>query len=80
MLLEAWDPVARKRVGSLRSVRADVQGRFRVYGLAPGTYRIVSTLDVEDPDENEIATLYPQTMQVELGRDHQLDLDLAGIR
>jgi hypothetical protein len=80
VLLEAWDPIENKRLRDLRTVRADMQGRYQVYGLAPGTYRILSTLDVESPGPAEIGGLNPRTLKVELGRDTQLDLDLSVIR
>jgi hypothetical protein len=80
VIIEAWDPVANHRVLDLRTVRADMQGRFQIYGLAPGTWRILSTLDLESPDSFEIETLSPKTLKVEVGRDHQLDLDLSVLR
>ncbi|HXA49793.1 MAG TPA: carboxypeptidase-like regulatory domain-containing protein [Candidatus Acidoferrum sp.] len=80
VLIEAWDPVANRRVLDLRTVRADMQGRFQIYGLAPGMWRVLSTLDLESPDSFEIDTLSPRTLKVEVGRDHQLDLDLSVLR
>jgi hypothetical protein len=80
ILLEAYDAATRKRVQDLRSFRADMQGRYRIYGLAPGTYRLVSTFDLEAPDSDEFETLRPVTITVEEGRDHSLDLDLSEIR
>jgi hypothetical protein len=80
VLLEAYDPQTRKRLLDLRIVRADMQGRYQITGLAPGTYRIVSTFDYDSPDVDELDTLYPRTIKVEEGRDQQLDLDLSVIR
>jgi hypothetical protein len=80
VIIEAWDPVANRRVLDLRTVRADMQGRYQITGLAPGTWRVLSTLDLESPDSFEIDTLSPKTIKVELGRDHQLDLDLSVLR
>jgi hypothetical protein len=80
VLIEAWDPVLNRRILDLRTVRADMQGKYQIYGLAPGTYRIVSTLDLESPDPLEMDTLGPRTIKVELGRDQQLDLDLSVLR
>jgi hypothetical protein len=80
VLLEPWDAVHNQRAGDLRTVRADVQGRYQIYGLAPGSYRILSTLDVESPDAGEFAALSPRGILVEAGRDHQLDLDLSALR
>jgi hypothetical protein len=80
VLLEAYDPQTRKRLLDLRIVRADMQGRYQITGLAPGTYRIVSTFDYDSPDVDELDTLYPRTIKVEEGRDQQIDLDLSVIR
>jgi hypothetical protein len=80
VLLEAYDPDNHKRIHDLRSVRADMQGRYQFFGLAPGTYRVLSTFDIETPDSSEVDTLYPKTIKVEEGRDQQLDLDLSVLR
>ena len=64
-----WDPVANRRVLDLRTVRADMQGRFQIYGLAPGMWRVLSTLDLESPDPFEIDSLSPKTLKVEVGRE-----------
>jgi len=80
VLLEAYDPENRKRIHELRSARADMQGRYQFFGLAPGTYRVLSTFDIETPDPAEVDTLYPKTIKVEEGRDHSLDLDMSVLR
>jgi hypothetical protein len=49
--LEAWDPTARARLAPPRRAIADPQGRYRFPDLPPGSYRIVSSFDFEDPDE-----------------------------
>jgi hypothetical protein len=79
-VLPSWDPVANQRILELRTVRADMQGRYQIVGLAPGTYRVLSTLDVESPDAAEFDSMRPKTVKVELGRDQQMDLDLSTIR
>jgi Carboxypeptidase regulatory-like domain len=80
VLIEAWDPVNNKRILDLRTVRADMRGRFQVFGLAPGTWRLLSTLDVEDPDAAEMEQLLPKSLKVEAGRDYSMDLDLSVLR
>lgn len=80
ILIEAWDPVNNKRIHELRTVRADMRGRFQVFGLAPGTWRLLSTLDLEDPDSAEMEQLIPKSLKVEPGRDYPLDLDLSVLR
>jgi hypothetical protein len=79
VLLETYDPDTRKRIHDLRTFRADMSGRYQIYGLAPGTYRVLSTFDLETPEPDEVELLSPRTLKVEEGRDHQLDLDLAMI-
>ena len=80
VLVEAWDPVNNRRIHELRTVRADMRGRFQVTGLAPGMWRFLSTLDLEDPDAAEMEQLQPKSLKVEAGRDHSLDLDLSVLR
>jgi len=80
VLIEAWDPMLNRRILELRTVRADMQGRYQIFGLAPGTWRILSTVDLETPDAAEMEALYPKTVKVELARDLQLDLDLSVLR
>jgi hypothetical protein len=48
--LEAWDTVAKGRVGELRVTRTDMRGQFAFTGLAPGPYRVLSTFEYASPD------------------------------
>jgi hypothetical protein len=80
VLIEAWDPVNNKRIHELRTVRADMRGRFEVFGLAPGAWRLLSTLDLEQPDAMEMEQLSPKLLKVEAGRDYPMDLDLSVLR
>jgi len=48
--------------------------------LGPGTYRVLSTFDIESPEIAEVEALYPRTVKVEEGRDQQLDIDLSVLR
>lgn len=74
--LEPYEPLSRKRVGDLRIVRTDVRGQYRFEGLAPGSYRILSTFEYLAPDVEtmDIARALPVTIDTrnELSRD--LDL------
>ncbi len=74
VFLEAWDPAANKRVLDLRTTRTDTRGQFTFAGLGPGTYRILSSFDFQDPDGNEMQA--GKIVQVEAGRDVVQDLEL----
>lgn len=80
VFLEAWDPVNRRRRMDPITVRTDIHGQFRLAGLAPGTYRLVSTFEYGSPDAGDIDAMSPRTVAVEEGRDQQQDLDLYVIR
>jgi hypothetical protein len=78
--LEAYDEVNRKRVVDLRSTRTDLRGKYSFTGLAPGTYRVVSTFEYQAPLTGDIDAMRPKVVTVEEGRELQLDLDLWSIR
>jgi hypothetical protein len=80
VFLEPWDPKDRKRLGDPHIVRTDMQGRYELIGLAPGTYRLVSTFEYANPESFDIDEMRPRTLVVEEGRDQQQDLDLFVIR
>ena len=78
--LELYNVDARKRLIDVREVRTDIQGHYQFYGLAPGNYRVVSTLEFLSPDSATMDSANPRTVQMEEGRDTTLDLDLYVIR
>jgi hypothetical protein len=80
VFLEPWDPVNRRRLGDPRSVRTDMQGRYELIGLAPGTYRLVSTFEYLNPEAGDVDEMRPRMVVVEEGRDQQQDIDLFVIR
>jgi hypothetical protein len=75
VFLEAYDEVARKRMVELRITRTDVKGHYNFVGLAPGTYRLVSTFEYQAPTTADIDAMSPRVFLVEEGRDQQQDLD-----
>lgn len=77
--LEAWDATARKRVGELRAVRSDAQGRFQFDGLAPGAYRVLATFEYLNP-EVETMDQSAQEISVTGHAEKALDVDLYVIR
>jgi hypothetical protein len=80
VFLEPWDSTNRKRLGELRTIRTDMQGHYELIGLAPGTYRLLSTFEYLSPESADIDEMRPRTLVVEEGRDQQQDLDLFVIR
>ena len=80
VFLEPWDPKNRKRLGEPRTVRTDARGQYELIGLAPGTYRLVSTFEYQNPEAADIDDMRPRTILVEEGRDQQQDIDLFVIR
>jgi hypothetical protein len=80
VFLEPWDTKDRKRLGDPLTARSDMQGRYELTGLAPGTYRLVSTFEYLNPEVVDIDEMRPHTVVIEEGRDQQQDLDLWVIR
>ena len=80
VFLEAYDEVTHKRVVDLRSTRTDMRGKYSFAGLAPGTYRLVSTFEYQAPATGDIDAMNPRVFRVEEGRDQQQDLDVWVIR
>ncbi len=80
VFLEAFDEITHKRVVELRATRTDLRGKYTFAGLAPGTYRVVSTFEYEAPDVRELDSMSPKVVKVEEARDQQLDLSLFVIR
>ncbi|MEO8592932.1 MAG: carboxypeptidase-like regulatory domain-containing protein [Candidatus Solibacter sp.] len=74
--LEAYDEVTRKRVLELRSTRTDLRGKYSFQGLAPGSYRVVSTFEYRSPATGDIDTMRPKVVTLEEGREQQQDLEL----
>jgi len=80
VFLEGFDPMTRQRVTELRVVRTDGHGMYRFQGLAPGTYRVLSTFEFQSPDVEAMEMAAAPTLKVEAHTDQQYDLDLYGIR
>jgi Carboxypeptidase regulatory-like domain len=80
VFLEAWDPDNRKRLLELRTTRTDSSGRYVFTGLAPGTYRVMSSFEYLAPDPASIDLASPHTVQAEAHSDLAMDLDLYGLR
>jgi hypothetical protein len=76
VFLEPWDAVNRKRRMDPITVRTDIHGQYQLAGLAPGTYRLVSSFEYSSPEIADIDAMSPRTVTVEEGRDQQQDVDL----
>jgi hypothetical protein len=80
VFLEPWDRANSKRLMDPIVVRSDVQGKYELTGLAPGTYRLFSSFEYLYPEDSDIEAMSPRLLIVEEGRDQQQDLDLYVIR
>jgi protocatechuate 3,4-dioxygenase beta subunit len=78
--LEAYDPTAGKRVAELRTAISDMHGQYRLDGLAPGTYRILSTFEYLFPDMETMGVSGAQLVTVDAHSELSRDLDLYLIR
>jgi hypothetical protein len=80
VLLEGYDPVSRQRVLDLRETRTDTRGRYRIEGLAPGDYRILSTFEYRAPETDVMDATGARGVKLASAQDLQLDLELFGVR
>jgi hypothetical protein len=80
VFLEAYDLERRKRVKDFQMVRTDVNGGYRFSGLAPGSYRLLSTFDYRTPDAAVMELSVVKTATVDEGHDVIQDLDQYVVR
>lgn len=80
VFLESYDLEKQRRLTDLRVTRTDMQGRYQFAGLAPGTYRVLSSFEYQMPDSMSISGAAPKILIVEAGRDAAQDLDLYVLR
>jgi hypothetical protein len=74
--LEAFDPLSNKRLVDLRKTLTGPRGEYRFSGLTPGSYRVVSSFEFDDPDEGMMETARAATVSLESGKDPSQDLEL----
>jgi len=74
--LEAFDPETGRRLADVRVTRTDAHGQYRFRDLAPGVYRILSTFEFEDPDEETMGAAGARsvTLSEATGSEQALDL------
>jgi hypothetical protein len=80
VFIESFDPRERRRLKDLATTRTDVRGHYQFYGLAPGTYRVLSTFEYQSPDEAAMERTSPRLVTIEGGRNQVQDLDLYVIQ
>jgi hypothetical protein len=80
VFLEPYDAERRERLAGPRVVRADMHGRYEFTGVAPGSYRILSTYEYQMPDADSMTNASAQGVAVQQGQRLQMDLDLYVIR
>jgi hypothetical protein len=74
--LEAIEPSSQKRLSDLGKILTDTHGDYRFVGLTPGSYRIVSSFQCEDPDEGTMETVRAKTVVVSPATEAAQDLEL----
>lgn len=73
--LEAFDPAAHRLLKEVQVTRADTHGQYHFDDLAPGSYVVVSSFDLDPPDSaSDIHGA--KTLKVEESREVVQDLDL----
>lgn len=78
--LEGYDPEQRKRVTDLVVGLTDSRGQYQFRGLAPGSYRVLSTFEFQHPDVEVMDRSGAKLVNVQEGGDTPQDLDLSVIR
>jgi len=68
------DAAARRSLHGDRVVLADVKGHAHFDGLPPGDYRVLSTFDVSEMDQEILDEAAAQTIHVDLGQAASVDL------
>ncbi|MCP5109210.1 MAG: carboxypeptidase regulatory-like domain-containing protein [bacterium] len=79
VFLNAYDDELRRRLGGIRSARADHLGIFRIPGLPPGTYEVISSYQINQPEEAGWQRGLGQTVEVVEGEETVSDLPLTSI-
>lgn len=80
VFVEPYDPNTRQRLGEPRIARTDLQGTYRFDGLAPGSYRILSTFEYYAPDAGVMDVPEARTLRIDAQTSAQTPLDLYVIR
>ena len=76
VFLESEDLDPARRITPAFTTRTDVHGQYRFSGLAPGTYRVLSSFEYLIVDPTTMAQPAAKSVVVENTHDSQQDLDL----
>jgi hypothetical protein len=74
--LEPFDPDTGKRLADVHKMLTDARGEYRFGGLPPGSYRIVSSFEFEDPDERTMESSLPKVIALKAASEVVQDLEL----
>ena len=64
----------------VRVTRTDTRGQYQFYGLAPGSYRMLSSFEFQMPDSAVLDAANARVVKTEEGRDLSVDLEIYVIR
>lgn len=78
--VELWDTATKRRANDLLMTRTDVRGQFSFTGLAPGTYRILSTFEYAAPDSESMEASGAVSVLVAANGEAVKELELYIIR
>lgn len=79
VLLRAADPELAQRLGGVRMARTDGQGKFRIAGLPPGRYELLSSYQAHEAEDGLGRPGAATAVRLEEGERAELDLVLASI-
>jgi protocatechuate 3,4-dioxygenase beta subunit len=74
--LEAFDPATGQRLAELRQALTNARGEYGFSGLTPGSYRIVSSFEFDEPDERTMEAARAKLLAVKAGSDSVQELEL----
>ena len=76
VFLESIDAESHKRLKELAGTRTDARGTYQFTGLPPGTYRLLSTFDFDNPDVGNDGGRTGKDGDVEGRQSRACDLEL----
>ena len=74
--LEAFDAATGQRLADLRQTRTGARGEYHFAGLTPGTYRILSSFEFENPEEKTMESARARIVSVKTGNESVEELEL----
>ena len=76
VFLEASDVEPARRLSEAFATRTDIQGQYRISGLAPGNYRLFASFEYSTADSTTMSAARAKPIRIENASDSQQDLDL----